>query len=157
MSADDDLIRLYSQRILALAAEAPLTERLAGPGSTAHRRAPLCGSTITIDLTVEDGRIIAFGQDLRACALGQASASVLARNVIGRSRAEIAAGRDALSAMLKSGGPPPAPPFHALEALLPARSYTNRHASILLAWDAALAAFDATPGLGDEATHSQSC
>jgi NifU-like protein involved in Fe-S cluster formation len=142
MSGDDDLIKLYSQRILALAAEIPLTERLAAPQVSARRRSPLCGSTVTIDLVLEDGRVAAFGQDVKACALGQASASVLGRNVLGRSRAEIAAGRDALNAMLKSGGPAPAAPFEALEALLPARDYKNRHASILLAWEATLAAFD---------------
>jgi NifU-like protein involved in Fe-S cluster formation len=142
MSADDDLIRLYSQRILALAADIPLTDRLANPQVTARKRSPLCGSTVTVDLNLTDGRVAAFGQDVKACALGQASASVLARAVIGRGRDEIAAGRDALVAMLKAGGLPPDPPFEALEALLPARDYRNRHASILLAWDATLAAFD---------------
>jgi NifU-like protein involved in Fe-S cluster formation len=142
MSGDEDLIKLYSQRILALAAEIPLAERLAAPQVSARRRSPLCGSTVTVDLCLEDGRIAAFGQDVKACALGQASASVLGRNVLGRTRAEIAAGREALLAMLKSGGPAPAAPFEALEALLPARDYKNRHASILLAWEATLAAFD---------------
>lgn len=142
MRGDDDLIKLYSQRILAMAAEIPLTERLAAPQVSARRRSPLCGSTVTVDLNLEDGRVVAFGQDVKACALGQASASVLARNVLGRSRAEIAAGREALVAMLKSGGPAPGAPFEALEALLPARDYKNRHASILLAWDATLAAMD---------------
>jgi NifU-like protein involved in Fe-S cluster formation len=142
MSGDDDLIKLYSQRILALAAEIPLTERLDAPQVSIRRRSPLCGSTVTVDLRLEDGRVAAFGQDVKACALGQASASVLGGQVLGRSRDEIAAGRDALVAMLKSGGPPPGPPFEALEALLPARDYKNRHASILLAWDATLAAFD---------------
>jgi NifU-like protein involved in Fe-S cluster formation len=142
MSGDEDLIKLYSQRILALAAEIPLTERLEAPQVSVRRRSPLCGSTVTVDLRLGDGRIAAFGQDVKACALGQASASVLARNVLGRGRDEIAAGRDALVAMLKAGGSPPGPPFEALEALLPARDYRNRHASILLAWDATLAAFD---------------
>ena len=142
MSGDEDLIKLYSQRILALAAEIPLTERLKAPQVSVRRRSPLCGSTVTVDLRLGDGRIAAFGQDVKACALGQASASVLARNVLGRGRDEIAAGRDALVAMLKSGGLPPGPPFEALEALLPARDYRNRHASILLALDATLAAFD---------------
>ncbi|HVH04280.1 MAG TPA: iron-sulfur cluster assembly scaffold protein [Amaricoccus sp.] len=142
MSGDDDLIKLYSQRILALAADIPLTERLAAPQVSARRRSPLCGSTVTVDLNLEDGRVVAFGQDVKACALGQASASVLARNVLGRSRGEIAAGREALVAMLKSGGAAPGAPFEALEALLPARDYKNRHASILLAWDATLAAMD---------------
>ena len=142
MSGDDDLIKLYSQRILALAADIPLTERLPAPQVSTRRRSPLCGSTVTVDLRLEDGRVAGFGQDVKACALGQASASVLARNVLGRTREEIAVGRDALLAMLKSDGPPPGAPFEALEALLPARDYRNRHASILLAWDATLAAMD---------------
>ena len=81
MSGDDDLIKLYSQRILALAADIPLTERLRDPQVTARRRSPLCGSTVTVDLDLADGRIAAFGQDVKACALGQASASVLGRHV----------------------------------------------------------------------------
>ena len=117
MSGDDDLIRLYSQRILALAADIPLTERLARPQVTARRRSPLCGSTVTVDLDLEDGRVAAFGQDVRACALGQASASILARHVVGATREEIAAARAGLAAMLKAGGPPPDAPFDALEVL----------------------------------------
>jgi NifU-like protein involved in Fe-S cluster formation len=142
MSGDDDLIKLYSQRILALAAAIPLTSRLEEPQSTARKRSPLCGSTVTVDLAVADGRIAAFGQDVKACALGQASASVLGRHVIGASREEIAVARDALHAMLTTEGPPPGAPFAELEVLMPARDYRNRHASILLAWDATLAAFD---------------
>jgi NifU-like protein involved in Fe-S cluster formation len=79
---------------------------------------------------------------VKACALGQASASVLGRQVIGASREQIFEVREQLAAMLKSGGPAPGAPFEALEALMPARDYKNRHASILLAWDATLAAFD---------------
>ena len=142
MSGDDDLIRLYSQRILALAADIPWTERLANPQVTAKKRSPLCGSTVTVDLNIADGRIGAFGQDVKACALGQASASVLGRHVIGATREQIAAARDALAAMLKAGGPAPGAPFDELEVLMPARDYKNRHASILLAWEATLAAFD---------------
>ena len=142
MSGNDDLIKLYSQRILALAAGIPLTERLEEPRSTVRKRSPLCGSTVTVDLRLEEGRIAAFGQDVKACALGQASASVLGRHVIGASRAEIAAARDQLHAMLTAGGPEPGEPFEELAVLMPARDYRNRHASILLAWDATLAAFD---------------
>jgi len=142
VNADDDLIKLYSQRILALAADIPLTERLEKPQSTARRRSPLCGSTVAVDLTTADGRVASFGQDVKACALGQASASVLARHVIGASRDEIAAARAALHAMLTAGGPAPGAPFAELEVLMPARDYRNRHASILLAWDATLAALD---------------
>jgi len=142
MSGEDDLIKLYSQRILALAAEIPLTDRLIGPQVSARKRSPLCGSTVTVDLELKDGRIVAFGQDVKACALGQAAASVLGANVIGRTRDEIAVVREQLAAMLKAGGPVPDAPFDGLEVLLPARDYKNRHASILLALDATLAACD---------------
>lgn len=138
-----DLMKLYSQRILALAAGIPHTGRLAAPAGTAMKRSPVCGSTVTVDVVLADGRVTDFAQDVKACALGQSSASVLGNAVIGRTRDEIAAGRDALKAMLKEGGDPPGPPFDALEALLPARDYKNRHASILLPWEATLAAIDA--------------
>lgn len=139
---DTDLIQLYSKRILALAANIPLTAPLAAADGAAKKRSPLCGSTVTVALTVDDGVIAGFSQDVKACALGQASASVLGGAVVGQSREEIAAGREALRAMLKDGAPPPGPPFEALEVLEPAKNYKNRHASILLAWDATLAALD---------------
>jgi NifU-like protein involved in Fe-S cluster formation len=137
------MIRLYSQRILALAADIPLSGRLTHPQVSAKRRSPLCGSTVTVDLFLgDDGRIADFRQDVKACALGQASAAVLGRHVVGASRSEIEATRNALAAMLKSGGPAPGAPFDDLEVLEPAKDFRNRHASILLAWDATLAAFD---------------
>ena len=142
MSDADDLIQLYSKRILALAADIPHDRRLDDPQGTAMKRSPLCGSTVTVDLDVADGRIARFGQDVKACALGQASAAVLGSVAIGRTRDEIETARDALKAMLKSGGDAPGAPFDGLEVLAPARDYKNRHASILLPYDAALAAFD---------------
>ena len=97
---------------------------------------------MTVDVALDGDRVAAFGQDVRACALGQASAAILGRHVVGATRAEIAATRDALNAMLKQGGPAPQGTFSDLEVLLPAKDYKNRHASILLAWDATLAALD---------------
>lgn len=143
MSADgDDLISLYSKRILALAADMPHAARLDAPQASAMKRSPLCGSTVTVDLDYEDGKVTRYGQDVKACALGQASASVLGAAVIGRTHDEIAHGRDQLRAMLKEGGPVPDAPFDGLQVLEPARDYKNRHASILLAWDATLTAID---------------
>lgn len=136
MSGETDLIKLYSGRILALAAEIPHTDRLAAPQATVKKRAPLCGSTVTVDVALEDGCIAAFGQDVKACALGQAAASVVGANIIGRTRAEVEAARDALHAMLKEDGPTPPTPFDGLEVLRPARDFANRHASILLAIEA---------------------
>ncbi|MFN0114989.1 MAG: iron-sulfur cluster assembly scaffold protein [Paracoccaceae bacterium] len=141
--SETDLIKLYSQRILALAADIPHSDRLAAPMATARRRSPLCGSTVTVDLDVEAGRVSRFGQDVRACALGQASAAIAGAAMIGRSRAEVERARDELSAMLKEAGPVPAAPFDGYEALLPARDYRNRHASILLVLEAAAEAIQA--------------
>ena len=139
--ADTDLIKLYSERILALAADIPLTDRLEAPQATVKRRAPLCGSTVTVDLRVEDGRISEFGQDVKACALGQAAAAILAKNVIGRTRGEIETARDAMLGMLTKNEPPPAPPFEGFAVLEPARDFRNRHASIMLALEATTEAF----------------
>ncbi|MBK5923556.1 iron-sulfur cluster assembly scaffold protein [Rhodovulum sulfidophilum] len=143
MQAQNDLIKLYSQKILALAAEIPHLDRLEAPMGTARKRSPLCGSTVTVDLDVKDGRIVRFGQDVKACALGQAAASVVGSAILGRTRAEIEAARDQLRAMLKEEGPVPSAPFEGLEVLLPARDYKNRHASIMLSLEATLDAFDA--------------
>src|SRR5699024_8273582 len=127
MIANADLIKLYSNRILALAADIPRCERLESPGATVTRRAPLCGSTITVDLTCKDGIVSDYGQDVRACALGQAAASVVAANIVGCDAAQIRAARDALRAMLKENGPTPPAPFDGLEVLRPAQEYQNRH------------------------------
>jgi NifU-like protein involved in Fe-S cluster formation len=140
MSGEQDLIKLYSGQILALAANIPRIGRLEAPDASVRKRSPLCGSTITVDLKVTDGRISDYAQDVKACALGQAAASVVATHVIGQGIAEIKAARDQLQAMLKADGPPPAPPFDDLKVLLPARDYKNRHASILLSLEATLEA-----------------
>ena len=144
-----DLMKLYSQRILALAAGIPHVGRLAEPDGSAMKRSPLCGSTVTVDVVMAGDRIAEFAQDVKACALGQSSASVLGGQAIGRTRDEIARARDQLEAMLKRGGPAPEPPFDELGVLEPARDYKNRHASILLAWDATLAAIDQAGGRGE--------
>jgi NifU-like protein involved in Fe-S cluster formation len=134
--AETDLIKLYSGRILELASDIPMTKRLDSPDATVKKRSPLCGSTVTVDVALAHGRISEFGQDVKACALGQASASILARHVIGRTRAEIETARDQLRAMLTENGPVPDAPFTDYEVLEPARDFRNRHASILLALDA---------------------
>ena len=140
MTADSDLIKLYSQRILALTADIPHRGRLDAPQASVRRRAPLCGSTVSVDLDVTDGRISRFGQDVKACALGQASAALMGRHVIGRTRAEVETARDQLKAMLSQGAEPPGPPFEGYDVLIPARDYRNRHASIMLALEATAAA-----------------
>ena len=141
--SDADLVKLYSGRILALAADIPHLGRLAAPQGTARRRSPLCGSTVTVDVIVQDGRVVDFAQDVKACALGQAAAAVLGGAVLGRSLTELQSARDALHAMLADAGPVPAVPFADYEVLIPARDYRNRHASILLAIEAACEAVTA--------------
>jgi NifU-like protein involved in Fe-S cluster formation len=138
--SDSDLINLYSGRILALASDIPLTERLENPEASVKRRSPLCGSTVTVDVTLNDGRIAQFGQDVKACALGQAAASVVARNIVGCDRVQVEQARDQMLAMLKNDGPAPTTPFQDLGVLLPARAFKNRHASIMLALEATLEA-----------------
>ena len=137
-----DLISLYSSRILALAADIPLTERLTAPQASVKRRAPLCGSTVTVDIDVAGGKISGFGQDVKACALGQAAASVVGSAIIGATPDQVRNARDQLKSMLKDQGPAPDAPFDGLEVLVPAREYKNRHASILLALEASVEALE---------------
>lgn len=148
MADNSDLIKLYSGRILDLAANIPLTDRLSTPHATQMKRSPLCGSTVTVDVALTDGVVSAFGQDVKACALGQAAASVLGAHVIGQTPASLRKARDQLYAMLKQDGPPPEAPFDDLSVLEPARAYKNRHASILLAFDATLAATEELTATG---------
>jgi NifU-like protein involved in Fe-S cluster formation len=135
--SDSDLVKLYSGRILALAADIPHLGRLPAPSGTSRKRSPLCGSTVTVDLVMRDGQVVEFAQDVKACALGQASAAILGGVILGRSLAQLETARSALHAMLKDLGPAPLAPFDGYEVLIPARDYKNRHASILLALDAA--------------------
>lgn len=132
-----DIAALYSARLLALAADIPHLGRLDAPDATVRERAPLCGSTVTVDIAVDNGRIVDFAQDVKACALGQAAAAIVGQNVIGRSLDELTQAVTEFKAFLKEDGPVPSAPFEGFEALLPAREYKNRHASILLALTAA--------------------
>lgn len=135
--SDSDLVKLYSGRILALAADIPHLGRLDAPQASVKKRSPLCGSTVTVDLVMKDGQVSDYAQDVKACALGQAAASVVGAAILGATRAQIDDARDQLKAMLKQDGPAPAAPFDGLEVLRPAQDYKNRHASILLTLDAA--------------------
>ena len=142
MSNETDLINLYSLRILSLAAKIPLNERLVNPHATVRKHSPICGSTVTVDIKVMGGLVVEYGQDVKACALGQAAASVLGQNIIGLSIKEIKTGKDQLSCMLTNDGPVPDAPFEGFEPLKSAKTYTNRHASIMLAIEAALDAIN---------------
>jgi NifU-like protein involved in Fe-S cluster formation len=128
---------LYSRAILRLAAEMPHAGRLPAPQASSQKVSKLCGSRVVVDLSLTDGRVSDFAQDVQACALGQAAAGVLGAHVIGASVAEIEAARDALRAMLKSAGPAPDGRFADLAMLQIVRDYPPRHASTMLAFEAA--------------------
>jgi NifU-like protein involved in Fe-S cluster formation len=127
---------LYTPEISALATGNPYPDRLADAGGSAERRSPICGSRVTVDVALDaDGRVAAVGTMVRACLLGQASATLLARNVVGRTPAEIAAARDALTGWLAGAGEVPAWP--GLDVFAPGLKLTARHPSIRLAFEAA--------------------
>jgi NifU-like protein involved in Fe-S cluster formation len=140
--AETDLIKLYSGRILALASDIPHATRLDNPQASVKKRSPLCGSSVTVDLCVKDGKVSEFGQDVRACALGQASAAILGHLVIGRTLDQLVSARNALKSMLTENGPVPPSPFDGYGVLVPAREFRNRHASIMLAIEATVAAME---------------
>jgi NifU-like protein involved in Fe-S cluster formation len=126
---------LYNARIMELAAAIPRTKRLAHPDATATAHSKLCGSTITVDVVVADGRIAEFGQNVRACLLGQASASVVGREIIGVTPAEFAAVAADMRAMLRDGTAMPSGKWADLAVLEPVRAVKARHASTLLVFD----------------------
>lgn len=128
---------LYSTKLLRLAAEMPRAGRLVRPDASSEKVSKLCGSRVVVDVTVEDGHVADFAQDVKACALGQAAAAVLGAHVIGASLEELETTRDAFRAMLKAGGPAPAGRFGDLALLAPVKDYPARHTSTLLAFEAA--------------------
>ena len=131
---------LYSAKVLALAANMPRAGRLAHPQASAEKVSKLCGSRVLVDVVLDGGRVADFAQEVKACALGQASAAVLGAHVIGATVEELEQARDALKAMLKAGGPPPEGRFSDLKALAVVRDYPPRHASTLLAFEAVVEA-----------------
>ncbi|MDO9432529.1 MAG: iron-sulfur cluster assembly scaffold protein [Pseudomonadota bacterium] len=128
---------LYSAKLLKLAANMPRAGRLPAPDASSEKIAKLCGSRVTVDVVVEGDRVADFAQDVKACALGQASASVLGEHVLGASLAEIEMARDQFRAMLKQGADAPVGRFADLSMLAPVKDYPARHASTLLAFEAA--------------------
>jgi NifU-like protein involved in Fe-S cluster formation len=127
---------IYNRRVLELAADIPRQGRLPNPQATAKAHSRLCGSTVTVDLNLEQGKVSDFAHDVRACALGQASSSLMARHVIGATPGELRELRETMIAMLKAGGPPPSGKWAEFAALEPVRDYKPRHASTLLTFDA---------------------
>ena len=128
---------IYNQRILELAGNIPRLGRLDGPQATARAHSKLCGSTVIVDLSMADGKVSDYAQDVKACALGQAAASVVGRHVIGATAAELRGVRDRVRAMLKENGAPPDGAWADAAVLEPVRDFKARHASTLLAFEAA--------------------
>jgi NifU-like protein involved in Fe-S cluster formation len=136
------LNEIYNKRILDLAADIPRLGRLSDPHASATAHSKLCGSTVTVDLKVEDGVVTDFAHDVKACALGQASSSIMARHVVGSSADELRTIRQAMRRMLKENGDAPAGKWEDLRVLEPVRDFKARHASTLLTFDAVVDALD---------------
>ena len=127
---------VYNKKILGLAADIPLLRRLPDADATAVAHSRLCGSKVTVDLKMRDGIVTDFGHDVKACALGQASSSIMARHVVGAGAQELRELRESMHRMLKEQGPPPTGRWADCEALIPVRDFKARHASTLLTFDA---------------------
>ncbi len=127
---------IYSDRLLALAAAMPRTERLAAPHATARAHSKLCGSTVEADLIMEGDVVTDYGQTVRACLLGQTAASVMGREIVGSTAEELRAVGATMRAMLKQGGPPPTGRWGDLALLQSVRDYKARQPSTLLVFDA---------------------
>ena len=133
---------VYNAKILNFAGNIPRMPRLENPDATATAHSKLCGSTVTVDLRVENGVVTDFAHDVKACALGQASASIMAQNIVGASAGELRAVRETMRRMLKENGPAPEGRFSDLKYLEPVRDYKARHASTLLTFDAVVDCLD---------------
>ncbi len=144
---------IYNRQILGFAADIPRLQRLAHPDATAVAHSRLCGSKVTVDLAMEDGVVTDFGHEVKACALGQASSSIMARHVVGSTAEELRSLRDQMYRMLKEEGPAPTGKWAELEALLPVRDFKARHASTLLTFDAVVDAVNQVEARQKEAAH----
>jgi NifU-like protein involved in Fe-S cluster formation len=133
---------IYNRKILEFAANIPNLKRLQQPEATAVAHSKLCGSKVTIDLDMKNGMVSNFGQDVKACALGQASSSIMGAHIIGSTGPELRHLRDTMYKMLKENGDPPQGKWADFEALLPVRDYKARHASTLLTFDAVVDAIN---------------
>jgi NifU-like protein involved in Fe-S cluster formation len=138
--ANDDFDAIYTARILELAADIPRLGRLAAPDASASARSPVCGSKVTIDLSLSGGRVADFAHDVRACALGQAAASLMARHIVGAAPEALIALRETIRRMLKENGPPPGGEWAEFAVLEPVRDLPSRHAATLLTFDAVVEA-----------------
>jgi NifU-like protein involved in Fe-S cluster formation len=140
------LNEVYNRKILELAGNIPRIGRLADPDATATAHSRLCGSTVTIDLKMDGETVTDFAHDVKACALGQASSSIMARNIVGAKADELRQLREDVRRMLKENAAPPAPPASGrwadIAVLEPVRDFKARHASTMLTFDAVVSAID---------------
>jgi len=133
---------VYNTRILELAGNIPRIGRLPAPDATATAHSKLCGSTVTVDVKMEGDTVTDFAHQVKACALGQASSSIMARNVVGARASELRELRESVRRMLKENGSAPAGKWEDIRVLEPVRDYKARHASTLLTFDAVVSAID---------------
>src|SRR5688572_5888218 len=133
---------VYNSRILELAGNIPRIGRLDAPDGTATAHSKLCGSTVTVDLKMTGDTVTDFAHDVKACALGQASSSIMARLVIGAKADELKEVRETVRRMLKEHGAPPTGKWADIAVLEPVRDYKARHASTMLTFDAVVSAID---------------
>ncbi len=145
------LDQVYNTRILELAGQIPRIGRLESPDASATAHSKLCGSTVTVDVAVRDGKVADFAHEVKACALGQASSSIMARNIIGSTPQELRDLREAVRRMLKENGPPPAGKWADIAILEPVRDFKARHASTLLTFDAVVDALGKVAGAEQQA------
>lgn len=127
---------VYNAKILGFAGNIARIGRLDNPDATAMAHSKLCGSTVTVDLKMDGDTVTDFAHDVKACALGQASSSIMAQNVVGSTATELRDVRETMRRMLKEDGPPPEGRFADLKYLEPVRDYKARHASTMLTFDA---------------------
>ena len=127
---------VYNAKILGFAGNIPRIGRLEGPDASATAHSKLCGSTVVVDLRTEGDTVVDFAHDVKACALGQASSSIMAQNIIGATAPELRAVRETMHKMLKENGPAPEGRFADLKYLEPVRDYKARHASTMLTFEA---------------------
>jgi NifU-like protein involved in Fe-S cluster formation len=142
------LNEVYNDRILELAGNIPRLGRLAAADASATAHSKLCGSTVTVDLKMDGPVVTDFAHDVKACALGQASSSIMARHVVGAKSDELRALRETVRKMLKENGPPPGGKWADIAVLEPVRDYKARHASTMLTFDAVVSAIDQIEGKG---------
>jgi NifU-like protein involved in Fe-S cluster formation len=137
---------VYNAKILDLAGNISRLGRLPAPDASATAHSKLCGSTVIVDLKMEGGEVADFAHDVKACALGQASSSIMARHVVGSKPDELRELRDTVRKMLKENGPPPSGKWADIAVLEPVRDYKARHASTMLTFDAVVSALDQIEG-----------